>query len=119
MGLVLEVSQMGKFLSNFFLGALAVGLSIFTGSRTLDLMAWALPASQVIYQYLGLIAFEGGMYFWSFYFLHGAKGTPQRSISILMAIVSIVAVAVATVADMSLDAGQAGKIAPLSGQAQQ
>ena len=28
---------MGKFISNLFLGALAIGLSIFTGSRTLDL----------------------------------------------------------------------------------
>lgn len=110
---------MGKFISNLFLGALALGLSIFTGSRTLDLLAWALPAGQVIYQWLGLAAFELGMYFWSFYFINGAKGTPQRSISVIMAIFSIVAVAVATVADLSLDAGQSGKIAPLSPSMQQ
>ncbi len=110
---------MGKFISNLFLGALALGLSIFTGSRTLDLLAWALPAGQVVYQWLGLAAFELGMYFWSFYFLHGAKGTPQRSISVIMAVFSIVAVAVATVADLSLDAGESGKIAPLSPSMQQ
>jgi hypothetical protein len=110
---------MGKFISNLFLGALAIGLSIFTGSRTLDLLAWALPAGQTIYQWLGLAAFEGGMYFWSFYFVSGAKGTPQRSISLIMAIFSVVAVCVATVADMTLDAGQSGKIAPLSSSMQQ
>lgn len=110
---------MGKFISNLFLGALAIGLSIFTASRTLDLLAWALPVGQVIYQWLGLAAFEGGMYFWSFYFVNGAKGTPQRSISVIMAVFSIVAVAVATIADLSLDAGQAGKVAPLSPAMQQ
>src|SRR5690242_16505352 len=81
-----SIAYMGKFISNLFLGALAIGLSIFTGSRTLDLLAWALPANQVIYQWLGLAAFEGGMYFWSFYFVYGAKGTPQRSISVVMAV---------------------------------
>lgn len=110
---------MGKFISNLFLGALALGLSIFTGSRTLDLLAWALPAGQIVYQWLGLAAFELGMYFWSFYFINGAKGTPQRSISVIMAVFSIVAVAIATVADLSLDAGQSGKVAPLSPSMQQ
>src|SRR5579885_2502571 len=87
---------MGKFISNLFLGALAIGLSLFTASRTLDLLGWALPAGQVIYQWLGLAAFEGGMYFWSFYFISGAKGTPQRSISLCMAVFSVIAVCVAT-----------------------
>jgi len=110
---------MGKFISNLFLGALAIGLSIFTGSRTLDLLAWALPVNQAVYQWLGLAAFEGGMYFWAFYFVYGAKGTPQRSIAIVMAVFSIIAVCVATVADLSLGAAQSGKIAPLSPTMQQ
>lgn len=110
---------MGKFISNLFLGALALGLSIFTGSRTLDLLAWALPSGQTIYQWLGLAAFEGGMYFWSFYFISGAKGTAQRSISLCMAVFSVLAVCIATIADMSLDAGQAGKIAAMPASAQQ
>lgn len=110
---------MGKFISNVFLGALALGLSIFTGSRTLDLLAWALPANQIIYQWLGLAAYEGGMYFWSFYFVSGAKGVHQRSISLIMAVFSVAAVCIATVADLSLDASQAGKIAPLQPGMQQ
>ena len=110
---------MGKFISNVFLGALALGLSIFTASRTLDLLAWALPSNQTIYQWLGLAAFEGGMYFWAFFFVMGAKGTPQRSISVLMAVFSIIAVCVATIADLSLDAGQAGKGPALSPAMQQ
>ena len=110
---------MGKWISGIFLGALAIGLSIFTGSRTLDLLAWALPTGQQIYQWLGLCAFEGGMLFWSFYFVAGAKGTPQRSISAIMAGFSIIAVSVCTVADLSLDAGQKGEIAKLSPDAAQ
>lgn len=106
---------MGKFISGLFLGALAIGLSIFTGSRTLDLLAWALPTGQQIYQWLGLCAFEGGMLFWSYYFVAGAKGTPQRAISVCMACFSIIAVSVCTIADLSLDAGQKGEIAALTG----
>jgi hypothetical protein len=103
----------GKFMSAIFLGALAIGLSIFTGSRTLDLLSWALPASQQVYQWLGLCAFEGGMMFWCFYFIKGAKGTPQRSISLLMGCFSIIAVGVATVADLNIDAAAQGKVAQL------
>jgi hypothetical protein len=110
---------MGKFISNLFLGVLAVGLSIFTASRTLDLLTWALPAGQTIYTWLGLAAFEGGMYFWAFFFISGAKGTPQRSISLLMAVFSVIAVCVATVVDLSLGASEAGKLPALSPSVQQ
>lgn len=110
---------MGKFISNLFLGVLAVGLSIFTASRTLDLLTWALPAGQTIYTWLGLAAFEGGMYFWAFFFISGAKGTPQRSISLLMAVFSVIAVCVATVVDLSLGASESGKLPALSASVQQ
>jgi hypothetical protein len=110
---------MGKFISNFFLGVLAVGLSIFTASRTLDLLTWALPAGQQIYTWLGLAAFEGGMYFWAFFFISGAKGTPQRSISIIMAVFSVIAVCVATVADLTLGASESGKLPALPPSMQQ
>lgn len=111
---------MGKTVSNILLGALAIALMVFTGSRTLDLLAWALPVNQQIYQWLGLCAFEGGMLFWSFYFIKGAKGAPQRSVSAMMACFSIIAVSIATVGDLNLDAAQQGKIAqlpPTAGQA--
>jgi hypothetical protein len=49
----------------------------------------------------------------------GAKGTPQRAISAIMAGFSIIAVSVCTVADLSLDAGQKGEIAKLSSDAAQ
>lgn len=110
---------MGKFISNMFLAALAIGLSIFTASRTLDLLAWALPKGQDFYQWLGLAAFEGGMYFWSFYFVSGAKGTQQRSIALCMAVGSVLAVCIATVVDLSLDASLSGKLPPLSASTQQ
>lgn len=103
-----------KWISNLFLGALAVGLSLFTGSRTLDLLGWILPVDQQIVQWLGLAAFELGMYFWCFYFVAGAKGIPQRSIAVIMACFSIIAVSVCTIADVSLGAAKDGKIRPFT-----
>lgn len=110
---------MGKFISNLFLSALAIGLSIFTASRTLNLLAWALPTGQDFLQYLGLAAFEGGMYFWSFYFVAGAKGVQQRSIALCMAVGSVIAVCIATVADLYLDASLDGKLPTISNDAKQ
>lgn len=103
-----------KWISSLFLGALAVGLSIYTGSRTLDLLGWILPADQQLVQYLGLAAFELGMYFWCFYFVAGAKGIPQRSIAVVMACFSIIAVSVCTIADTLLGAAKAGKVRPFT-----
>lgn len=104
---------MGKFVSGLFLGALALALMVYTGSRTLDLMGWMLPANQQIYQYLALAAFDGGMVFWAWYFIAGAKGTYQRGISLVMACFDIIAVAVCTVADGTLNAAQKGEIAQI------
>lgn len=104
---------MGKFISSFFLWALAIVLSVFTASRTLDLLAWALPSGQEIYQWLGLASFEGSMWFWSFYFVHGAKGTYQRGIAIIMSVFSIVGVCIALVSDLLVDASQTGKLPKL------
>jgi hypothetical protein len=104
---------MGKVIVNIFLGALAVGLTIFTGARTLDLLGQWLPLNQQIMQYLGLAAFEAGFYFWAGYYAFGAKGAPQRAISLIMIVLSFVGIAIATVTDLLLDGANTGKLPDL------
>jgi hypothetical protein len=101
---------MWKFIANLLLAALAIGLTFFTASRTLDLLAQWLPANQQIMQWLGLAAFEGGLYFWAFYFVTAAKGAAQRGIAGIMVVACFVSVAVATVADLLLVGAESGKL---------
>lgn len=104
---------MGKVIANILLFVLAIGLTIFTATRTLDLLTQWLPANQPIMAYLGLAAFEGGTYFWSFYFVKGAKGAIQRGIAVLMVFICFLAVAVGTVMDMLLIGAESGKLPEL------
>lgn len=105
---------MSKFISNLFLGALAIGLTIFTATRTLDLLSQWLPVNQQIMQWLGLAAFEGGFYFWAFYFSAGAKGDAQRGIAIVMTCICFLGIAVATIMDLVLVGADTGKLPPIN-----
>lgn len=105
---------MFKVIANILLAALAIGLTIFTGSRTLDLLQQWLPANQENMKYLGLAAFEGGLYFWAFYFVVGAKGAIQRGTAFMMIVISFIAVALATVADLMLVGAEDGKLPPIN-----
>lgn len=110
---------MWKILANMLLGALAIGLMFFTASRTLDLLAQWLPVNQQIMQYLGLAAFEGGLYFWAFYFVVAAKGQIQRALAFLMIVICFVSVAVATVTDLLLVGAQDGRLPAIPATQQQ
>jgi len=104
----------GKFISNLFLGAMAIGLTIFTATRTLDLLAQWLPVNQQIMQYLGLVAFEGGFYFWAFFFAMGAKGDAQRGIALVMTVICFIGISVATIMDLVLVGADTGKLPAIS-----
>ncbi len=104
---------MGKFISNLFLGAMALGLTIFTATRTLDLLSQWLPVNQQIMQWLGLIAFEGGFYFWAFYFSAAAKGDAQRGIALVMTVICFIGISVATIMDLVLVGASDGKLPPI------
>jgi len=102
-----------KFISNLFLGAMAIGLTIFTATRTLDLLSQWLPVNQQIMQWLGLIAFEGGFYFWAFYFSAAAKGDAQRGIALVMTVICFIGISVATIMDLVLVGASDGKLPPI------
>jgi hypothetical protein len=99
-----------KFISNVLLGALAIALTIFTASRTLDLLGQWLPAGQDIYKWLALAAFEGGFYFWALYLSTSAKGAAQRGIALMALFVSFVGIAVATIMDLVMTGAKEGKL---------
>lgn len=105
---------MGKFISNLFLGAMAIGLTIFTATRTLDLLSQWLPVNQQIMQWLGLVAFEGGFYFWAFFFAMGAKGDAQRGIALVMTVICFIGISVATIMDLVLVGADSGKLPAIS-----
>lgn len=110
---------MGKFTANLFLFVLAIALSIFTGARTIDLLNHWLPANQEIYKWLALAGFEGGFYFWAFYFSSGAEGAPQRALALIMVVIDFLGVAVATVTDLLLIGAADGQLPPIDKASQQ
>ncbi len=104
---------MFKVIANILLAGLAIALTIFTAARTLHLLSEWLPVDQETYKWLGLAAFEGGLYFWAFYFVVGGKGAIQRGVAFMMIVVCFVSVAVATVVDLVLVGAQDGKLPPI------
>ena len=110
---------MGKVIANVLLGALTIALTIFTASRTLDLLSQWLPVNQAIYVWLGLAAFEGGFILWCLFFANAAKGSVQRGVAFLMIIFCFVGIAVATISDLVLQGAKDGRLPPISEQYQQ
>lgn len=85
---------MSKRLPSLVLFIIAGALLIYTASQTLDLLKIFLPPEQAPLSYLALVAFDGGLLGWSFFFAKGARGSWQRSIAAIMIVVSIVAVVI-------------------------
>jgi hypothetical protein len=85
---------MSKRLPSIVLFLIAGALLIYTASQTLDLLKLFLPTEQAPLAYLALVAFDGGLLGWSYFFAKGARGSWQRSIAAIMIAVSIAAVVI-------------------------
>jgi len=96
-----------------FILILSVSLLGFTASRTIDLLALFLPAGQAFWAWLGLAAFDIGLLGWTLFFAHGARGSYQRAIALMMVVLCLLAVAVSTVVDMYISASDKGLVAAL------
>ncbi len=101
---------MFKKLSTLLLTIVGLALLVFTGGRTLDLFQLILPDSQAVAGYFALVAFDGGLFFWAMYFIHGAEGSWQRGIAVLLTLIDFVAIAISFTADMVLEASYKGLI---------
>lgn len=84
---------------------LSAGLvAAFTIPRTLHFIQHALPASDQLYAYFALGAFDLGIVVWTLYFIRGARSIPQFLIGAIMVVVSVVGVVTTLGADMVLNA---------------
>lgn len=101
---------MSKRLPSLVLFIIAGALLIYTASQTLDLLKMFLPAEQAPLAYLALVAFDGGLLGWSFFFAKGARGSWQRSIAAIMIVVSIVAVVVGFGGETFITASKKGML---------
>ena len=101
--------SVGKGVTSMVVTVLMLALLVFTASRTLDLFQQVLPVSQSIFAYFGLAAIDGGVLGWSYFYAHGARGF-QRSIALMMTGLSLIAVAMTTIGDLLIDAGNKGII---------
>lgn len=87
---------MAKRTTYIFILILSVALLGFTASRTIDLLALFLPVGQAFWAWLGLAAFDIGLLGWTLFFAHGARGSYQRAIALMMVVLCLLAVAVST-----------------------
>jgi hypothetical protein len=101
---------MSKRLPSLVLFIIAGALLIYTASQTLDLLKMFLPAEQAPLAYLALVAFDGGLLGWSFFFAKGARGSWQRSIAAIMIVVSIVAVVIGFAGETFFNASKKGML---------
>ena len=104
---------MAKRATYIFILILSVALLGFTASRTIDLLSLFLPAGQEFWAWLGLAAFDIGLLGWTLFYAHGARGSSQRAIALMMVVLSLLAVAVSTVVDMYISASDKGLVATL------
>lgn len=101
---------------SILIGLMELALLAFTGSRTLDLLQQLLPANQAVFAYLGLVAFDGGLVGWSLYFVYGARGGWQRGITLIMIIVSLLAIGVSVISDLIISASSKGIVTAMPEQ---
>jgi hypothetical protein len=101
---------MSKRLPSLVLFIIAGALLIYTASQTLDLLKVFLPPEQAPLAYLALVAFDGGLLGWSYFFAKGARGSWQRSIAAIMIVVSIVAVVIGFAGETFFTASRKGML---------
>ncbi len=108
---------MSQRATSILIGLMELALLAFTASRTLDLLQQLLPPNQSLFALLGLVAFDGGLVGWSLYFVYGARGSYQRAITLLMIVVSLVAIGISVIADLIISASDRGLVDAMPEQA--
>lgn len=104
---------MAKKATYIFILVLSIALLGFTASRTIDLLSLFLPDGQQFWAYLGLAAFDIGLLGWTLFFAHGARGSYQRAIALIMVVLCLLAVAVSVIVDMYVSASDKGLVTAL------
>lgn len=91
----------------------ATGLFVYAMSRSLDFIMSTLPPSQQVVGYLGLLATGGGSISWLIVYLHHAKGTGQKGLSIVMVVLDLLGEGMLFTYDTLYRSAQSGMVATL------
>ena len=91
------------FFKNFLIKAMVGMLLVFTGWRTVDLVAKTLPAEAYILAFIAVVSFDGGIIAWRRFATHGAKSFWQVLIAGGMAITDFVGMGILFVAHILLN----------------
>ena len=73
---------------------MGLGLLIFTGYRTVSLVSQTMPQEAAILSIAALVAFDGGIVAWLYYFSRGAKSNQQVAIAGAMVLVDFIGVGI-------------------------
>jgi hypothetical protein len=103
-------SRIGSLLATL----LGLALLVYSAVRSLDFISLTLPVGSQLLALFGLAALDGGIVAWLLSYLHGAKGSWQRAISLLMILVDFVGAVTMFTADTIYRSGTNGLTAGLS-----
>ncbi|RKY40158.1 MAG: hypothetical protein DRP85_09100 [Candidatus Makaraimicrobium thalassicum] len=84
------MKDISKFIGKLLFYAMAIALSVYAASRTLDFVSGTLPADKQMIGYLALFATTGGALAWLMVFLNNSEGIGQKGIALLMVVVDLV-----------------------------
>ena len=83
-----------SFAPKFLLYAMGFVLLLYTSYRTINLVSMTLPQEAVLLSVAAVVAFDGGIIAWLFYFTRGAKSNQQVAIAGAMVLVDFTGVAI-------------------------
>lgn len=83
-----------SFAPKFLLYAMGFVLLLYTSYRTINLVSLTLPQEAVLLSVAAVVAFDGGIIAWLYYFTRGAKSNQQVAIAGTMILVDFVGVGI-------------------------
>ena len=83
-----------SFAPKFLLYAMGFVLLLYTSYRTINLVSMTLPQEAVLLSVAAVVAFDGGIIAWLFYFTRGAKSNQQVAIAGAMVLVDFIGVGI-------------------------
>ena len=83
-----------SFAPKFLLYAMGFVLLLYTSYRTINLVSMTLPQEAVLLSVAAVVAFDGGIISWLYYFTRGAKSNQQVAIAGTMILVDFIGVGI-------------------------
>ncbi len=84
-------NELLKWFAGVAFGAFLLAVIAWTASLTIGVMQIVLPHAPAV-KWFALGLFDGGALTWLLVFIHKAKGTPQRGVSLLMTVLDLIGI---------------------------